>query len=142
MSGNGERDEIQTASYRNSYWDVKHSIGNLVSSIVITMVSDGNQTIQSDHFVSYRNFWSLCCTNIIFMSTIIENKLKRQEQCVWKVCVPRVEDVIKHCHLSNFCFCFEPCQYLMILIFPQLPLLFSQFAIFFFAPFLFKKIAI
>lgn len=42
MSGNGERDEIQTASYRNSYWDVKHSIGNLVSSIVITMVSDGN----------------------------------------------------------------------------------------------------
>lgn len=49
------RDELQVGRYKNSYGDVKYTIENTDSNIVITVVPGGYLNYQGDHFVNLFN---------------------------------------------------------------------------------------
>ena len=64
--------------------NMKYITGNTVNNIVITLVTDGNQTYCGDHFVMYRNIKSLFCppgTNIVSQFNYI--LVKKEKNCLY-----------------------------------------------------------
>ena len=61
-----ERYRFPVSKYMNHGYKM-YNVENIVSSYVISLVTDGNQTYHGDHFEMYRNSKSLYCvpgTNI------------------------------------------------------------------------------
>lgn len=47
--------KVQTSNYKISHRDIIYSIGNIANNIIITVVTDGNQTYGGDHFAIYKS---------------------------------------------------------------------------------------